>query len=531
MTSRTTIASEKGWIDAAFDLSERNTSVSQEIRAASATFLTMSYILLVNPQILSQLGISPTVVVISTAISSAVGSIFAGFFGNLPVGLAPGIGLSAYLTYGLILGDGLSIQEAFTSCFIAGAILLVSSVSGFSQVIMRFIPRSVKLATIVGMGLQIALVGMTSIDLVVPNAQTIVGLGDMYNFELWLAMGGLVLIGSLLYHQVRGGILLGIIIMTVMTWCIEKSFPTQYVQLPDLNIDSTQFISFSNFDWQKCMPGIVAFLFIGVIDVSGCIFGMASLAQITLPDGSVPGSFSTFIAVAVSTMVSAVTGGTPVIVYVESATGIKEGGRTGLTAILIGVFFLLSLFFAPVLSQIPITATAPVTILVGAIMMSQAVEIDWNNMSEAIPAFLTLIIIPFTFSITNGIIFGLLASGCFYFTTGQCFKDIYSLCGGNNTNDRTLTRTASGEYTMALHHENEDENQFLDPKPFVRTPSLILHKSDADAVRYARGSSVDSLNNHQSPGSSYQGRSAMLAHEGKKENSPLLQEGTPVGYV
>jgi xanthine/uracil/vitamin C permease (AzgA family) len=390
-------------------------------------------------------------------------------------------------------------------------------------VVMKLIPRSVKLATIVGMGLQIALVGMTSVKLVVPNEQTIVGLGDIHSPQIWLSIFGLVLIGSLLFHQVRGGILIGIFAMTVIDWIMKGHVPHQVMQFPDLRINMSDFIQLEHFNPGRCLTGILAFLFIGVIDVSGVIFGMASLANLTDSDGHIPGATPTFVAVALSTIVSAATGGTPVIVYVESAAGIKEGGRTGLTAVFISAYFLLSLFFAPVLSEIPLIATAPVAILVGAMMMSQAVEIDWNNMSEAIPAFLTLVTMPFTFSITNGIVLGLITAFMFYVTTGQIFVDAKSVMYGpsaasanalelqrlhpgtasdtqayssiphlhdhdHHTHLPTIsenvpilvTRSHSGSLQNAGSHES---HSFIDDQPFMRHPSLILRKRDVDAAQ------------------------------------------------
>ena len=408
---------------------------------------------------------------------------------------------------------------------------------------MKLIPRSVKLATIVGMGLQIALVGMTSVKLVVPNEQTIVGLGDIHSPEIWLSIIGLVLIGSLLFHQVRGGILIGIFVMTLIDWIMNSNFPTQFVQFPDLRIDVSEFINFENFEVGRCMTGILAFLFIGVIDVSGVIFGMASLAKLTEPDGTIPGATPTFVAVALSTIVSACTGGTPVIVYVESAAGIKEGGSTGLTAVFISFYFVLSLFFAPVLSVIPLIATAPVAILVGAMMMSQSTEIDWNNMAEAIPAFLTLVTMPFTFSITNGIVLGLITAFMFYVTTGEIFKDFWAICGygmpGPDPENLELSPlapqrsgVADDAYDAIPHghrghaghagHANPahtrhdgkpysrqnsgnlsdggggggaasaviESYSFMDDQPFIRAPSLILQRRDAEAVRNAKGRSL-----------------------------------------
>lgn len=368
----------------------------------------------------------------------------------------------------------------------SSVILLIFSITGISQVIMKLIPRSVKLATIVGMGLQIALVGMTSVQLVVPNPQTIVGLGDLTSFRIWMSLTGLIVIGSLLYHEIPGGILIGILAITVVTWYVEDSFPNSLVQFPSLGIDPSEFVDLSEFSFVKSFQGIAAFLFIGIIDVSGVIFGMASLADLTDDHGHVPGATGSFIAVSLGSIVSALTGGTPVIVYVESATGIKEGGRSGLTAVLIGFFFLLSLFFAPLLANIPLTATSPVAILIGAMMMSQAKEIDWNNMSEAIPAFLTLIIMPFTFSITNGIVFGLIAAFCFHVTTGQLFKDMKLLSSSSPEGKVAEMRSLVGN-EIVNRTEDDDASKFIDNTIFVREPSLILRKSQADAVHKPHG--------------------------------------------
>lgn len=364
---------------------------------------------------------------------------------------------------------------------------MIFSLTGISQIIMKLIPRSVKVATIVGMGLQIALVGMTSVKLVVPNEQTIVGLGDVRNYQVWCSLFGLLLIGSLLFHQVRGAILMGIVTLTILTWYIESSYPTSLLQFPAINVTPTKYINFNDYNVVKCLPGILSFMFIGIIDVSGVVFGMASLANITAPDGSIPGSMATFAATSVGTLVSAITGGTPIIVYVESAAGIKEGGRTGLTALIISCYFLLSIVVAPILASIPLTATSPVAILVGAMMMSQSVEIDWNNMSESIPAFLTLIIMPFTFSITNGIVFGLIAAFVFYLTTGQIFTDVKNFVYGKPVHEMEPLAAKSDSFHSAMSDVYPYDNE-----QFVRIPSLILTKYDADSVLRARGMSIDS---------------------------------------
>lgn len=488
-----------------FEVEDRCSDIWKEIRGGLATFLTMSYILLVNPQILSKIGVNPTDVVTSTAISSAIASILAGCFGNLPLGLAPGMGFSAYLTYGLILGEGLTIKEAYTSCFTSGVLLSIFSVTGISQFIMRLIPRSVKQATIVGMGLQIALVGFTSVNFVVSNPQTVVGLGSLDNYKIWLSFSGLILIGTLLYHEISGAILIGIIILTLISWRIEDNCPEKWSQLPAMESKITDFVDFTDFNFVKCMPGILAFIFIGIIDVSGVIFGMSSLAdqltvlrkepaivvsKLTQEDGSVAGALYAFLAASVGTMVSAMTGGTPIIVYVESAAGIKEGGRTGITAIVIGILFFVSLFLAPLFASIPVVATSPVAILVGAMMMSQATDLDWNNMSEAIPAFLTLTIMPLTFSITNGIVCGLMAAFLFYVTTGQFFRDIKSGFRSTSQAPSSLELSPLNKHDRMDENTDSGDNQvqpgFLDTRPpLKRTCSLILPKRDADVVTEA----------------------------------------------
>lgn len=267
-------------IKAYFKLEERGSTIEQEIRAGTSCFLTMSYILLVNPQLLSKLGVPATDIVVSTAIAAGFGSLICGLFGNLPFGLAPGVGLSAYLTYGLVLGDGLSVKQAFTSCFVAGVILLVLTVTGVASIIMNLIPHAVKVGTIVGMGLQIALVGMTSVDLIVSNNMTLVALGDVHNYKVWMALGSLCLIGSLIHCHVKGGILIGIFITSLLTWIACSSFPTTYVQIPTLTMSIKDYISFHDFDWRTCVSAVMAFVFIGIIDVSGVVFGMAKLANL-----------------------------------------------------------------------------------------------------------------------------------------------------------------------------------------------------------------------------------------------------------
>lgn len=499
-----------------FKLSERQTTIQRECLAGFSTFLTMSYILLLNGRVLGKIGIAVTQVVIATALSSATGCFICGFLGNLPFGLAPGVGLSVYLTYGMVLSEGLSLTQAYTSCAVAGSLLWVFSVTGMSNIVIKLIPKSVKLATIVGMGLQIAVVGMTSVNMVVADDQTIIGLGSFDNYKMWYTFFGLILLGSLLFHQIPGGILIGIMVVTIITWMTDKSLPSTFMDIPRFEYEITKFISFSDFELSKCIPAVLSFLLVGIIDLGGVIFGMSSLAKLTSKEGIVPGSSYAFLGASAGTIVGACTGSTPLIVYVESAAGIKEGGRTGLTAVVVGLLFLVSLIFAPLFGAVPATATAPVSILVGAMMISQATEIDWDNMTEAIPAFLTLIIMPITFSITNGIIFGLLAAFLFYVTSGQMFSDVLIMFrSGPSTmpllvdlakQSPLVTKPDSDSISLTPGRGEvgggstlgERESflpihktpSFITGTTPVRTPSLILPKEDAVAVRMSRGNSI-----------------------------------------
>ena len=211
--------------------------------------------------------------------------------------------------------------------------------------------------------------------------------------------------------------------MTLITWYLDNSWPDQWIMIPSLQNPLSHYINFTELNIH-CIPAILSFLFVGIVDLGGVIFGMASLAKLTDDNGNVPGAIYSFFGASAGTMIGAAMGSSPIIVYVESAAGIKEGGRTGFCAVIIACFFIVSIVFAPLFGDIPVTATAPVSMLVGVLMTGQATEINWSDMSEAIPAFLTLTLIPFSFSISNGILFGLITSSFFYISTGKVFIDI-----------------------------------------------------------------------------------------------------------
>jgi AGZA family xanthine/uracil permease-like MFS transporter len=432
-------------LDSYFCMTQRGTTLLTEFRAGSASFFTLSYLLLVNPQIMSQAGVSYDDAVVATALSAAISCFIVGIFGNLPFGTAPGIGLSAYLSYSLVQAKLATLSEALTACFTSGLVLVLVALTGFTAFLMKVVPECVKYGIVVGMGLLIAMIGMVSVELIVPNTDTIVGLGNVASdSKLWLTILGMILVASLLYHNVKGGILIGIAVVAVLQWGTTNTWPTDILDIPmfhhhqyihlDVMIDPTK----APVLW----TAVGAFLLICVFDISGVIFGLATLGGlIEVPSGQIPGSIWVFLASAVGTLTAAYFGSTPIICCVETASGIKEGGRTGITAIVIGLYFVLSLFLSPLFAAVPNDATAPVLILVGVMMMGESSKVEWHDMSQALPAFLTLVLMPLTYSITNGMIFGLAASMAFYFTKGQFLVDLKdcwnklsttgSCCGGS----------------------------------------------------------------------------------------------------
>lgn len=394
------------------------------ILQGTTTFLTSAYILLANPQILSVIGIEKTDAVLATAISAGMGCLICGILGNLPFSIASGLGLSAYITYGVVLSSGLAINQAYTCSLMAGTLFLICSAFGVTEYVMKIIPTSVKLGTIVGMGLLIALIGMVTTGLVVANPHTIIGLGDLYTEDAILTLSGLGLIVTLLFFEVNGSILISIFAVTIAKWVIGGDFPDEIVSFPVLKSGPSDYISFSSLEFSTCFTPTLAMLCVALFDVGGVVYGISSLAGLQKPDNTVPGASGAFAGCAVGSMVGAAMGTTFCIVYVESAAGIRDGAKTGLSSVFVAMYFFSAIFFAPIFSQIPSCATSPVLIVVGAMMMSQTRYIEWDDMTQAVPAFFTLIMMPFTYSINNGIAFGIGFAFLFYITTGKIFVDI-----------------------------------------------------------------------------------------------------------
>lgn len=406
------MAGLKDGIDGRFGLTLNGTTIRTEVVAGFTTFLTMAYIILVNPAILSQTGMPIAAVTAATCLSAAFASILMGFTANYPLALAPGMGLNAYFTFSVVKGLGLPWETALGCVFISGLVFLLLTFVGIRQLIVSAIPKHLYAAVAGGIGLFIAFIGLKDAGIVVGNPATTVALGDLRATGPALALGGLMIIGVLNAWRVRGAVLIGILATTAAAWGLNLvHVAPQPYDLSVLTATAFKLDIPAALDLGKTGLGVLeiifVFLFVDLFDNIGTLVGVSKKAGLIGEDGTIPRLHRIFISDSIATMAGALLGTSTVTSYVESAAGVEVGGRTGLTAIVTGLLFLVALFFAPYAQYIPAAATAPALIIVGAMMMAPLAEIEWGDPLIALPAFLTLIGIPLTFSIANGLAFGL----------------------------------------------------------------------------------------------------------------------------
>lgn len=390
-----------------FKLKERKTDVKTEVLAGITTFLTMAYILAVNPGILSDTGMDFSKVFAATAIASAIATLVMALLANLPFALAPGMGLNAFMAYTVVLGMGHSWQFALTAVFVEGIIFLILTAVNIREAIVNSIPANLKRAIGVGIGLFIAFIGMQNAGIIIGGA-TLVGLNPgWFTGSAGVAMIGLIITGILLAFKVKGALLIGIIATTIIgiPFGITKYAGGSYLP-PAPYFFPFEFSNILSIDFVVI---VFTFLFVDMFDTVGTLIGCATKADMIQEDGSIPNCKEALFADAVGTTVGAVLGTSTVTTFVESSSGVVEGGRTGLTALTVAILFALSLFFAPLFASIPSAATSPALIIVGVMMMTPVKDIEWDDMTEAIPSFLTIIFMVVAYSIADGIMFGILS--------------------------------------------------------------------------------------------------------------------------
>lgn len=408
-----------------FKLEENKTNVKTEILAGVTTFMTMAYILAVNPDILSATGMDKHALFTATALSAFVATLVMALVARLPFALAPGMGLNAFFAFTVVLGMGHSWQFALTAVFLEGIIFILLTAFNIRELIVNAIPLPLKHAVSAGIGLFIAFIGLQNSGIVINNDATLVGLGDMGSPAVLIALFGIVLTAVLLILKVKGALLIGIFAATIagIPFGVTHMPEGHLVDVPPSLSPIFMKFEFSQIFTLDMLIVLFTFLFVDMFDTVGTLVGVSSKAGMLDKDGKVPRVKQALFADSIGTFFGAIFGTSTVTTYVESASGVAEGGKTGLTSLSTAVLFLIALFFAPLFTMVPAAATAPALVLVGFFMMSPILKIDFENYTESIPAFVTIIVMPLTYSIAEGIVFGMLSYVLLKVLTGKA-KDI-----------------------------------------------------------------------------------------------------------
>ena len=392
-----------------FQLKEHGTTVKQEIVAGVTTFLTMAYIIFVNPSILSITGMDKGALITVTCLASAIGTAITAFWVNAPLAMAPGMGLNAFFTFTLVLGNGATWEQALGVVFISGVIFLALTFSGLREKIIDAIPAEIRLAVGAGIGLFIAFIGMQGMGLIVSNPATVVALGK-FNLNVVLGLVGFAIMGFLEMRKVKGGILIGIVVTTVLGILFGAvELPSQLISMPPSPAPIALKLDVLGAIKPIFLGSIFSFMFVDLFDSLGTIMACAHEAEMIDEKGKIKNVSKILEADAIATVIGSLLGTSTTTTFVESASGIAVGGRTGLTALTTAALFAISLFFSPLIGIVPAFATAPALILVGVFMFKNLLDIDFHNIEVAIPCFLIIIMMPLTYSISIGISFGFIS--------------------------------------------------------------------------------------------------------------------------
>ncbi len=412
-------------IEEYFEFKKYNTNLKIETLAGLTTFMTMAYIIFVNPAILSQTGMDFGAVMVATCVSSAIATLIMGLYARYPFALAPGMGLNAYFTYGVCLGMGIDWRVALGAVFISGVLFVILTLTKIRTWIFNAIPNAIKYGTAVGIGLFIAFIGLKTAGIIVASKATYVTLGNLLNPTTALALFGIFLTSILVSRNVIGGILIGILITSLIGMLLGISpFPEGIISPPPsiaptfLKLDIIGALNLG------LLTIVLAFFFVDLFDTLGTLSALASQAGYLDKDGKLPRIEKALMADSTGTVVGSLLGTSTVTTYIESASGIAVGGRTGFVAVVVAVLFLLSTLFYPIVKAIPSYATASALVIVGALMMKSIKYIDFDDFTEGIPAFITLLTIPLTFSIANGLALGFITYVILKVFTGK-YKEIH----------------------------------------------------------------------------------------------------------
>ncbi len=412
-----------GFFEKCFKLKQNNTTMKTEIFAGLTTFMTMAYILVVNPSILSASGMDASALLTATCLASALGTFFMAFFANYPFALAPGMGLNAYFAFTVCGQYGYSWQVALTAVFVEGIIFILLSAVKVREAIFNAIPSNMKKATSVGIGMFIAFIGLQNAGVIVPNSTVCVALGDIKNISVALSLIGTIITLALVVKKVKGALFLGIIITWVLGIICQLTgiyvvdidagmyslIPQGIISAPPSIEPIAMKLSFQGIHVIEFITVVFAFLFVDLFDTLGTLIGVSTKAGFVDKDGKLPRIKGALFADACATTIGATLGTSTVTTFVESASGVSDGGRTGMTAFTTGVLFLIALLFSPILTTIPSFATTPALVVVGLFMVENIREIDFSDYTEGFPAFMTILMMVVAYSISEGLVFGVIS--------------------------------------------------------------------------------------------------------------------------
>ncbi|NHC02305.1 NCS2 family permease [Acinetobacter sp. 187] len=407
-----------GLLERLFKLSENKTTFRTEVIAGVTTFLTMCYIIIVNPLILSETGMDHGAVFVATCLAAAIGCMVMGIVANYPIALAPGMGLNAYFTYSVCIGMGIPWQTALAAVFMSGLVFIAISMFKIREAIVNAIPMSLKFAIGGGIGLFLALVALKNAGIIVDNQATLVGLGDIKEPKVLLALLGFFLVVVMHHFKVRGAIIISILVVTGLATALGINEIQGVVgSIPSIAPTFLQ-MDFSGLFTASMVGVIFVFFLVDLFDSTGTLVGVTHRAGL-LKDGKLPRLKKALFADSTAIVAGAALGTSSTTPYIESSAGVAAGGRTGLTAVVVGVMFLLCLFLAPLAQSVPGFATAPALLFVGVLMIQGITHIDWDDVTEAVPAFLTIVFMPFAYSIADGIAMGFISYALVKLFTGK----------------------------------------------------------------------------------------------------------------
>ena len=410
-------------IERYFGIDGQNTTIKTEILAGVTTFLTMAYIIFVNPNVLADAGMDKGAVFVATCLAAAIGCFIMGIYARLPVALAPGMGLNAFFTYGVVLGMGYAWQTALGAVFLSGCIFILLSLFKIREIIINSIPDSIKQGVVAGIGAFLAFISLQTAGVIVNNDATLVGLGDMTSFSPAMAALGFIVIVGLSHKRVPGAVTIGILLVAAISLITGNTQFTGIISAPPSIAPTLMQLDIAGAFDVAMISVIFAFLFVDLFDTAGTLIATTTQAGLIGKDGKIPNMGKALLADSTATVAGTLLGTSSTTSYIESVSGIASGGRTGLMAVTVGVLFLLSVFFSPLAGMIPGYATAGAIFYVAVLMMETLKDVKWNDLTEAAPVVVVLLFTPLTYSVADGIALGFITFTAIKVVAGK-FSDI-----------------------------------------------------------------------------------------------------------